>query len=54
MFRDGIDPAEFAHQYAILATVVRVVQGKAYFNGTTFDFDAVRPPPIPPTEENPT
>lgn len=38
MQRDGIDPAEFRAQYQILSTIVKVIEGDAYFSGTQYKF----------------
>lgn len=38
MQKNGIDPETFRQQYAILATIVQVAQGKAYFLGTQYVF----------------
>ena len=45
MQRNGISPAEFRQQYQILATIVRVIDGDAYFAGTRYHFPAAAPPP---------
>jgi hypothetical protein len=38
MQRDGINPEEFRQQYQILRTIVRVIEGDAYFSGTQYKF----------------